>query len=132
MKPFPRTLVTTFVLLAGSAAALAGSGATRHCPGDAVVYEKGGGVSAPVVVEKVAPTYPEDARKEGVTGDVVVDIVVDSTGEVGPADVVEEPDPRLGSAAVDAVRQWRFEPATDGGGEPVKVCYLVTIRFRLD
>lgn len=89
------------------------------------------GLSEPKVVEKVNPVYPEEARAEKVQGVVVLDVTVDTGG--GPSDVkvTKDPDPRLSQAAVDAVKQWRFEPARTAKGDPVAVVYTVTVAFKL-
>jgi TonB family protein len=44
--------------------------------------------------------------------------------------VVDSPDERLSSAAVEAIKQWRFDPALCDG-EPVGVYYNVTVKFHL-
>lgn len=90
------------------------------------------GMTEPKAVEKVSPKYPEDARRQKVVGKVVVDTVIDTLGEVVWASAVEDPDYRLAEAAVDAIEQWRFEPATDADGKPIAVRYFITIQFRLE
>ena len=59
---------------------------------------------------KVAPLYPELARKMNITGTVKIQVVVAANGTVKDAKVVGG-HPVLASAALDAVRKWRFEPA---------------------
>lgn len=60
---------------------------------------------------KIAPTYPDLARKMNLTGTVKVEVVVAPNGTVKDAKVVGG-HPVLGNAALDAVRKWRFEPAS--------------------
>lgn len=60
---------------------------------------------------KVQPMYPDLARKMNLTGTVKVQIVVATNGTVKDAKVVGG-HPLLATAALDAVRKWRFEPAT--------------------
>ena len=60
---------------------------------------------------KVQPVYPELARKMNITGTVKVEVVVAPNGSVKEAKVVGG-HPVLANAALDAVRKWRFEPAT--------------------
>jgi TonB family protein len=60
---------------------------------------------------KVAPVYPELARKMNLTGTVKVEVVVAPNGTVKDAKVVGG-HPVLATAALEAVRKWRFEPAT--------------------
>lgn len=60
---------------------------------------------------KVRPQYPDLARKMNITGTVKVQVVVSPNGMVKDAKVVGG-HPLLGSAALEAVKKWRFEPAT--------------------
>jgi TonB family protein len=59
---------------------------------------------------KVAPVYPDLARKMNITGTVKIQVVVAPNGSVKDAKVVGG-HPVLAGAALDAVRKWRFEPA---------------------
>jgi TonB family protein len=58
---------------------------------------------------KVAPVYPELARKLNLTGTVKVEVVVAPNGMVKDAKVVGG-HPVLATAALEAARKWRFEP----------------------
>jgi TonB family protein len=64
------------------------------------------------VVSKVAPVYPEIARRMHVGGVVVLQLTVAPDGSVTDAKV-ESGHALLGNAAQEAVRRWRFEPAAD-------------------
>jgi TonB family protein len=55
------------------------------------------------------PIYPPIARMNGVAGTVVLDAAIDTSGRVAQP-VIRQSVPMLDQAAVDAVRQWRFEP----------------------
>ena len=88
-------------------------------------------ITHPVVSEKVEPVYPEDARAEKIAGVVVVELVVTTDGFVEEVSVLRTPDERLTAAAVEAVRQWRFEPALCDG-TPVSVFYKMTFKFQLE
>jgi len=59
---------------------------------------------------KVAPVYPDLARKMNITGTVKIQVVVATNGTVKDAKVLGG-HPVLAGAALDAVRKWRFEPA---------------------
>ena len=59
---------------------------------------------------KVQPFYPELARKMNITGTVKIEVVVAPNGSVKDARVVGG-HPVLASAALDAAKKWRFEPA---------------------
>jgi TonB family protein len=60
---------------------------------------------------RVQPSYPELARKMNITGTVKVEVVVSPNGMVKDARVVGG-HPVLANAALDAVKKWRFEPAS--------------------
>ena len=87
-------------------------------------------ITRPEVIEKVNPKYPEEARKAKITGHVIVETVINEKGTVDDIKVVESPDERLSEAAVEAIRQWTFEPALCDG-RPVGVYYNLTINFHL-
>ncbi len=88
-------------------------------------------ITKPVEIEKTVPKYPEEARLEKVMGMVIVETVITVKGLVDDVKVLESPDERLSAAAVEAARQWRFEPALCDG-KPASVYYKVTFNFRLE
>jgi TonB family protein len=59
---------------------------------------------------KVQPEYPELARKMNITGTVKIEVVVSTNGTVKDAKIVGG-HPVLASAALEAIKKWRFEPA---------------------
>ena len=63
------------------------------------------------IKSKVQAVYPELARKMNLTGAVKVEVVVAPNGTVSEAKVIGG-HPVLANAALDAVRKWRFEPAS--------------------
>jgi len=87
-------------------------------------------ITHPVVIEKVNPKYPPEAREEKVMGMVTVETVINEEGVVEDIQVIESADDRLSAAAIEAIQQWRFEPALCDG-EPVGVYYNLTINFQL-
>jgi beta-lactamase regulating signal transducer with metallopeptidase domain len=103
-------------------------------------------------VHHVNPVYPEGAREDGAQGIFIIAVTIDAGGRVAAAEVVVSapsnengenlmdrkgtPEAlrgaeRLAKAAVDAVRQWRYEPVLDEAGNPIKVEAVLTVRFRL-
>jgi TonB family protein len=86
---------------------------------------------APVVAAKltrmVNPVYPPDAMLNYITGDVKADAVVDASGKVGAVKVISGPAP-LRQAAVDALKQYEYAPATQGG-RAVESHVVVTVKF---
>jgi len=69
-------------------------------------------------VHKVAPTYPPMARQMGITGTVIVTATVDASGKVIKAESTSG-NKLLATAAIDAVKQWKF--ATGDGTQTVPV-----------
>ena len=63
------------------------------------------------VKSRVTPVYPEIARKMGLTGNVKLQLVVAPNGEVKETKVIGG-HPILVTAAVEAVKKWKFEPAS--------------------
>lgn len=88
------------------------------------------GGTQPEEVDRVIPRYPSTARRAGVEGAVVVRGIVRRDGTIDDIEVIKDLPYGLGDAAADAVRQWKFRPATYRG-EPIDVYYTVTVNFRL-
>jgi periplasmic protein TonB len=93
-------------------------------------YRPGSGVTAPELLREVKPDYTEDARRRGIEGDVVLEIVVRRDGSVGDVRIVKRLGAGLDERAVAAVRQWRFAPARLRGA-PVDVEVEVAVEFKL-
>ncbi len=82
------------------------------------------------LVSRVAPEYPAEAGREGKSGEVDLDLLVDPGGSVVQTVTVASPDPRLTTAAVAAVRAARFEPARLGE-YPVWSWLRLPVPFRI-
>lgn len=82
----------------------------------------------PRAVVQPSPGYPEELRREGVDGEVVVEFVVDTEGRVVKAEAVRWTRREFASQAVKAVLRWRFQPGTLGG-RPVSFRIAVPIVF---
>ena len=93
-------------------------------------YRPGSGITPPQLLREVKPDFTDDARRRGVEGDVVLEIVVRSDGSVGEVKVVQGLGAGLDRRAIDAVRQWRFSPAKRFG-TPVDVLVEVAVEFKL-
>lgn len=93
-------------------------------------YRPGSGIEPPSLIVEVKPQYPEEARRRGLVGDVVLEIVVRRDGTVGDVRIVRPLGGGLDQHAVEAVRQWRFEPARRRG-VPVDVLVEVSVEFAL-
>jgi protein TonB len=81
------------------------------------------------LLHRVEPDYPEAARMQQVQGPVVLDVHIGADGTVQEMKVVSGP-PLLTAAAMDAVRQWRFQPRTVEGRQ-VEMQTRITLNFRL-
>jgi len=87
----------------------------------------GGQVRPPIRIKEVAPVYPAIAQSARVKGDVVIEMTIDDEGKVADARVVKSV-PLLDQAALDAVRQWEYQPSLLNG-VPTAVVTTVTIKF---
>jgi TonB family protein len=88
-------------------------------------------VTAPRVLKHVEPRYPAGAMTFDVSGILIVEVIIDKEGRVSSPRIRKAlPAPTLSYAALDAVRQWRFEPGRIGG-EPVDVLFNLTVNFKL-
>jgi protein TonB len=87
--------------------------------------------SPPELLERVVPEYPARARALEIEGQVVLEVVLDRTGRPEPDIRIVRSVALLDAAAVAAVRRWRFRPARDATGRPVRVVMEVPVRFVL-
>ena len=85
----------------------------------------------PVPVSKIIPEYPRIARQRGIEGQVVLEAIVGTDGRIEPEVMVIQSVPPLDQATIAALRQWRFRPARDNDGTPVRVSLRVPFRFVL-
>jgi protein TonB len=93
-------------------------------------FRPGSGIEAPRLLREVKADYTDDARRRGITGDVLLEIVVRRDGTVGDVTIVKGLGAGLDQRAVAAVRQWRFAPARRRG-EAVDVVVEVAVEFTL-
>jgi len=85
----------------------------------------------PVLISRVMPMYPLQARARGLRGEVVLRAIIGSDGRVEKDIVIAQSSPMFDQSAVEALRQWRFEPGRDRNENPVRVLLEVPIRFQL-
>jgi protein TonB len=86
----------------------------------------------PRVIRRSPIVYPELARKQGVSGFVRMNVLIDESGRVEDVKVVEsQPEEIFDLKADSTIRQWRFEPATYNG-KKVKVWATQKIVFKLN
>lgn len=87
------------------------------------------GLTQGVLVHKVAPAYPTQARLQRIDGSVVMNATIAEDGTVKAVKVVSGP-PQLAAAAKDAVRQWRYSPPLLNG-KPIELQKQITVVFKL-
>jgi protein TonB len=89
----------------------------------------GGQVQAARLLKSVPPVYPAIARSNHQNGDVTLDALIDASGNITEVSVISGP-ALLRKAAIEAVRQWKYEPAQlDGRAVPMHL--RVTVKFRI-
>lgn len=88
-----------------------------------------GNVQAAMLIRKVTPVYPSEAKLAGIQGKVTLSVVIGADGSVIEANLADG-NPTLGQAALDAVRQWLYRP-TLLNGEPVAVATRVEVNFQM-
>jgi protein TonB len=99
-------------------------------PGGSRIVHVRGDVVKPEVVFRVEPRYTELARRARIQGIVIVETIIDTSGRVTDARVLKSLPMGLSESAVEAVMQWRFEPATLDQ-RPVSVYFTLTVKFEL-
>jgi TonB family protein len=93
------------------------------------ILRTGGEIKSPRKIHHVSPHYPDEAKRKGKQGTVVLECTVDREGKITEVVPMFGP-PELAPAAEEAVRQWRYTP-TLLNGVAVPVIMTVTVNFRL-
>jgi len=91
-----------------------------------------GGVTIPSVLKRVDPTYTQAAMDAKIQGIVMLEAVIEASGKIDKVRVRKSLDTQFGldQSAVDAARQWIFEPATLNG-KKVAVIVELQMEFKL-
>jgi len=87
------------------------------------------GVTSGLLIKKVHPFYPEDARAAHLDGTVVLRAEISTNGDVTDLELLDGPIELAGSA-VFAVRQWKYKPYLLNG-KPVAVLTQVQVKYEL-
>lgn len=90
-----------------------------------------GRIQPPKKIKDVKPIYPPSAQNDRVSGVVVLESVISTSGCVAEARVLRSADTRLDWAALRAVLQWQFTP-TLLNGNPTLIIMSVTVNFQLN
>lgn len=96
----------------------------------AEVVKVGGGVTAPTVLSRVTPQYTDEARKDRYTGTVVIEGLIKTDGTFDVIRIVRGLDYGLTERAIDALKQWKFNPGMRQG-KPVDVAINIEVNFNL-
>jgi len=92
-------------------------------------FRIGGNVKPPRLIYGPDPVYPTIARVARIQGDVVIDAIIDTRGNVVQMHFLSG-SALLIDAAINAVSRWKYQP-TLLNGEPVPVEFQVTVQFQL-
>jgi TonB family protein len=112
---------------ASMGANFAGAGGQPAAP--AAPLAIGGNVTPARLFSSVQPAYSALAKSQHVSGDVKIDALIDANGRVTTMKILSGP-PLLQQSAMDALRQWKYQPAMLNGN-PVSMHLTVTLQFRL-
>ncbi len=116
-------------ILGGLGSAASGIAPPPAAPKTPQRIKLGGSVQEAKILNRPAPSYPALAKQARIQGSVVLHAIIDKDGTVTQLEVVSG-HPLLVQAALQAVKQWRYQP-TQLNGEPVEVDTTITVNFVL-
>lgn len=82
---------------------------------DGSTAKLGDDVVPPIATRRMNAVYPEEARKQRLTGEVGFELTLDDAGQVVDIKLVQPLEPTMDEAALHAIRQWKFDPARLNG-----------------
>lgn len=106
------------------------SGGTAPNHGQPLRVRVSQGVTQGRRIKAVQPVYPEAAKYQRISGQVVLGIVIDKNGNVTDLQVLDGPN-ELVASAVKAVRQWKYQPYVLKG-QPVEVSTTITVNYTMN
>ena len=127
-KRLEATLEASNEVAAGDEAFTPAAEAKEPPPPVVIVVPKGGGIKLPVLIQRVEPIYPQSDHAMRRGGTVVIAALIGKDGNVKDATIVSSPEASFSAAALDAVRQWKYEPSALNG-EPAEVHTTITLNF---
>jgi protein TonB len=86
----------------------------------------GGQITAPALLKRVDPEYPDIAAQAQLTGIVILEATVGTDGCVEQVKVLRARHPFLDRAAVEALRQWQYTPLVLNG---IRTPFVLTVTF---
>ena len=124
----PLLLLSTAIAQDSAPVDLSGTGHVPICRGQD--SDVPGCIAAPHAIYSPDPKYPKKERKARHRGTVILDLVVDADGMPRDIKVSRPLSPEFDEAALDAVKKWKFSPATNDG-KPIATQIKVEVSFRL-
>jgi TonB family protein len=97
---------------------------------DSTIYKIGGSVKPPKLIHQEDAQFSAEARRKKISGEVMVQCIVDLNGLPQELKVVKSAGYGLDEQALKAVQQYRFAPATKEG-QPVQVTINVSVNFQI-
>ena len=107
------------------------SAAVDEKPAAAAAATAGANLAPPRLVESTEPAYPEELKKQGIEGEVVLRAKIAATGAVEEVSALRSSDERFVQAALDAVKKWKYEPL-QWEGKPTNSEIVIRVQFRLE
>ena len=86
----------------------------------------GGQINSPALVKRVEPKYPDIAAAAKLTGLVILEALVNESGEVESIKTLRSPSVFLEKAAIEALKEWRYSPLVLDG---VPMSFILTVTF---
>lgn len=100
---------------------------------NSVLIVDGREVMPPVRLTEISPVYPEAARRAGIEGYVILQLLIDKEGNANEVKVLKGLPFGLTEAAIEEAKKQKFKPAySSSTGLPVNCIYTLTIRFKLN
>jgi len=84
----------------------------------------------PKLVKRIDPIYPKELRKQGIQGTVILEVTTDINGVPKKVEVLKSENSLLNQSAIDAVKQWVYEPYIKDG-KPAPIVFTVKVRYKL-
>lgn len=97
-------------------------------PGESRIYFGFPPVKHPVITHKVMPIYPPSVLRSHAHGTVAIEVIVDTEGYIEDPRVIASTAEEFSRAAIGAVEQWSYTPATLNG-KPVRAIFTVHVEF---
>ncbi|MFI5337730.1 MAG: energy transducer TonB, partial [Opitutales bacterium] len=102
----------------------------NQLPGDGPIFKPSDLDQPPVLRAPVSPTYPFEMRNKGISGEVLVEFIVDSHGNVVATQAIRSTQREFEQPALQAVQKWKFRPGRKGG-HAVNTRVQQTITFNI-